>query len=121
MIELLMPRFESNADLSEARFHNLDGSILNWVGMVHVLRDLLPLMPDTLLCVIDGFHWLEDRDTVGYLEEFVQALRGTKMRVLFTTTGRSTCLSRQLQTHERLIIETRDLRGASWSFSRMSI
>jgi hypothetical protein len=78
-------------------------------------------MPDTLLCVIDGFHWLDDRSTVGYLEEFVQAMRGTKMRVLYTTTGRSSCLSRQLQTQERLKIETRDLRDASWNFDRKNV
>ncbi|KAI3321962.1 hypothetical protein HD806DRAFT_502412 [Xylariaceae sp. AK1471] len=113
MIELLIPRFESRADLSEARFRQLDGTILNWLGVVHILRDILPLMPDTLLCVIDGFHWLDDQSTVVYLEEFVRAMRGTKMRVLYTTTGRSSCLSRQLQMHERLGIETRDLKGFS--------
>jgi hypothetical protein len=121
MLELLTPRFQCRADLSEVRFRDLDGSIINWVGVVHVLGDILPLMPDTLLCVIDGFHWLDDRSTVGYLEEFVQAMKGTKMRVLYTTTGRSSCLSRQLQAQERLKIETRDLRDASWNFDRKNV
>ncbi|KAI8627667.1 hypothetical protein F5Y19DRAFT_440740 [Xylariaceae sp. FL1651] len=118
MIELLSPKFETVTDLSEARFRLLDGSILNWRGMIQVARDVLQLMPDTLLCIIDGFHWLDDRGTTGYLEELVQAMRGTKLRVLFTTTGRSGCLLKQLQVHERLGVETGDLKGAAWDLTR---
>ncbi|KAI1124220.1 hypothetical protein F5Y10DRAFT_250067 [Nemania abortiva] len=118
MVELLLPRFHAGVDLSEGRFRILDGCILSWSELMCVYRDLLPLMPDTLLCVIDGLHWLDDRSTAGCLEELVQAMRGTKMRVLFTTTGRSACLRQQLHTNETHRVEAINAKEANWSLGR---
>ncbi|CAJ2501363.1 Uu.00g042160.m01.CDS01 [Anthostomella pinea] len=118
MVEHLLPRFETEIDLSASRLRVLDGSILCWSQMLQLFCDLLPLMPDTLLCVIDGLQWLGDRSTDVYLEELLQAMRGTKLRVLFTTTGRSVCLRKQLQPNETLAIEAVDLREAAWGLDR---
>ncbi|KAI0448306.1 hypothetical protein F5B21DRAFT_498008 [Xylaria acuta] len=118
MIELLLPSFRARVDLSEDRFRVLDGCILSWSESVRVFRDLLPLMPDTIFCVIDGLHWLDDRSTDRCLEELVQAMRGTKLRVLFTTTGRSACLRQKLSTDETHRVETIDLKETNWSLDR---
>ncbi|KAJ3576728.1 hypothetical protein NPX13_g3610 [Xylaria arbuscula] len=115
MIELLLPEFQAKANLSAGRFNDLDGCILSWSESVRLFRDLLPLMPDTLLCVIDGLHWLDERSVTGYLEELLKAMRGSKMRVLFTTTGRSACLRQQLLADETYCVESQDLKGASRS------
>ncbi|KAI1750559.1 hypothetical protein F4782DRAFT_509432 [Xylaria castorea] len=118
MIELLLPAFRAGVDLSEGRFRVLDGCILSWSESVRVFRDILPLMPDTMLCVIDGLHWLDDRSTDRCLEELIKAMRGTKLRVLFTTTGRSACLREQLYTDEIYHVETIDLKETHWSLDR---
>ncbi|KAI0432788.1 hypothetical protein F5Y09DRAFT_339345 [Xylaria sp. FL1042] len=118
MIELLLPRFQAGVDFSEDRFCILDGCILSWSELMRVYCDLIPLMPDTLLCVVDGFHWLDDQSTAKCLEELVQAMRGTKMRVLFTTTGRSACLREQLKTNEIHHVESIDMKETNWSLGR---
>ncbi|KAI1144886.1 hypothetical protein F4825DRAFT_475406 [Nemania diffusa] len=118
LIELLLPKFEAEVDLSEARFRVLDGCILSWSEMMRIFRDLLPLMPNTLLCVIDGLHWLDDRSTAACLGELVQALRNTNLRVLFTTTGRSACLRCQLQVHETHCVEAIDLKEPQLGLDR---
>ncbi|KAI0190855.1 hypothetical protein F4808DRAFT_453783 [Astrocystis sublimbata] len=115
MMELLLPTFQADANLSKDRFALLDGCILSWSELVHVFRDLLPLMPETLLCVVDGMHWLDDRSTDKCLAELIQALRGTKMRVLFTTTGRSACLMVHLDRTETHIVEMRGFEETDWT------
>ncbi|KAI2776154.1 hypothetical protein F4815DRAFT_485338 [Daldinia loculata] len=126
MTELLLPKFEANPDFSLNRLQIIDGSILCWSQMLSLLQDLLSLMPDTMLCIIDSFQWLDDRTTTIYLEELVQAIRKTELKCLFTTTGRSTCLIEQLQTAETVVIESIDMRQGpcalgrnnSWALSR---
>ncbi|OTB06590.1 hypothetical protein M426DRAFT_72113 [Hypoxylon sp. CI-4A] len=118
MTELLLPLFESEKDFSQERLRLIDGSILGWSQMLHLFHDLLSLIPNVTLCVIDGFHWLDDRSTKKYLEEFIQVLRASNVRCLFTTTGRSACLRGQMQTPEIVTIETVDLREASWGLDR---
>ncbi|KAI5926622.1 hypothetical protein F4810DRAFT_707160 [Camillea tinctor] len=118
MAELLLPRFETQADFSSSRLKLIDGSIMCWSEMLHLFHDLLPLMPDVLLCVIDGFQWIDDRSTSNYLEEFIEAMRGTKLRVLLTTTGRSACLRKQLQAAETMVFETLDSKDVSWGLNR---
>ncbi|KAI0600022.1 hypothetical protein F4775DRAFT_547723 [Biscogniauxia sp. FL1348] len=118
MTELLLPKFEAGADLSPSRLRLVDGSIMCWSEMLRLFRDLLPLMPDVLLCVIDGFQWIDDRSTSRYLEEFIDAIRGSKLKVLVTTTGRSACLRKHIRPTETIVIETLDLRDVSWGLDR---
>ncbi|KAI1383575.1 uncharacterized protein F4822DRAFT_81891 [Hypoxylon trugodes] len=118
MIELLLPKFDSATDFSSSRLRSIDGSILCWSQMLNLFRDLLALMPGTILCVIDGFQWLGDRDTEPYLEELIQTIRGSQLQCLFTTTGRSACLRRELESTETMAIEMTDLRVDSWGLGR---
>ncbi|KAK5625865.1 hypothetical protein RRF57_001581 [Xylaria bambusicola] len=121
MVELLLPKFQAVVDLSEARFRVSDGCILSWSETVGLFRDLLPLMPDTLFCIIDGLHWLDDESTTRCLEELVRTMRGSKMRVLFTTTGRSTCLRQQLLKDEQYCVETADSKATYWALDSDSL
>ncbi len=112
MIELLPPRFDTHLDLSESRFRRLNLEFDSWPDMLSATRDMLELMPEPVFCVINGFHWLDDRSTDDSLEEFLQVLRTEKLKVLFTTTGRSACLQDGLSSAETVpveILHTRDI------------
>ncbi|KAI1321382.1 hypothetical protein F5Y16DRAFT_413764 [Xylariaceae sp. FL0255] len=114
MIELLEDRIETAIDLSETRFQLLDGCSQSWPEMMRMFCDLLSLIPEPIFCVVEGLHWLDDRSTLGCLEEFVRAVKATKMRGLFTTTGRSACLRKQVHSQDTLIIRPADLKGGAW-------
>ncbi|KAI1659700.1 hypothetical protein F4813DRAFT_351692 [Daldinia decipiens] len=118
MAELLLPRFTTHSDFSLNRLQLIDGSILCWSQMLDLFQDLLSLMPNTMLCIIDSFQWLDDRTTTIYLEELVQAIRNSGLKCLFTTTGRSACLIEQLQANETVVIESADLRQGPWGLGR---
>lgn len=96
LVELLLPRFDTPIDLSDKRFTRLDGTAGSWTETVAVFRDLVQLVSGGAICVIDGLHWLDDRSTEVYLEEFFGVLREGKLRVVFTTTGRSACLHNEI-------------------------
>lgn len=106
MIELLLPRFKAVMDLSEARFRLFDGTVRSWGESMAVIRELTELMPDVVFCVIDGLHWLDDTSTEKYLKELIYVLRGNKLKVLFTTSGRAACLREELSVSETLVLET---------------
>ncbi|KAI1634956.1 hypothetical protein F4809DRAFT_615825 [Biscogniauxia mediterranea] len=118
MTDLLLPKFETRVDLSPSRLRLVDGSIMCWSEMLRLFRDLLSLMPDVLLCVIDGFQWIDDRSTSRYLEEFVEAMRASMLKVLLTTTGRYACLRKHIRPTETMVIETLDLRDDLWGLDR---
>ncbi|KAF9891837.1 hypothetical protein FE257_003322 [Aspergillus nanangensis] len=97
LVELLLPRFETQVDLSEPRFKRLDGTLKSWADAMAIFRDLLPLGPNKVFCVIDGLHWLDDRDTEKYLHELAGVFQEEQhLKVLFTTTGRSACLLKEI-------------------------
>ncbi|KAI0020195.1 hypothetical protein F4780DRAFT_743271 [Xylariomycetidae sp. FL0641] len=116
MLEYLPPKFESDADFSNARLHRLDGSILSWSEMIRLFRDLLPLMPDKLLCIVDGLHRLDDRSTNSCLAELLRAMRKSRLKVLLCTNGRSVPLRLELQRTEILTIRSMRPGDASWRF-----
>lgn len=118
MMELLLPLFETSADFSESRLRLLDGTILSWTELLKLFHELLPLMPSKVLCVINGFHWLDDRSTLPYLNDFLEALRGSSLRVLFTTNGRSSCLREKLDASETVLVDSFDLRDSNWHLDR---
>ena len=62
-IELLLSCFETTIDLSETRFHQLDGSAESWTEPVVLLQELIELIPNKVLCVVEGLHWTNDRST----------------------------------------------------------
>lgn len=99
-------------DLSEQRFRQVDGTVLAWDEAVGVLRDVLERLPRTVVCVIDEIQWLDDSSTAVYLGGLVKALwRQERVKVLFTTAGRSRCLLRELDASEVLEFECGDGAG----------
>lgn len=116
-IALLPPAFETTAtttgvDLSERRFGALDETVRTWGVAVGVLGEVLALLPRAVVCVVDGMQWLDDGSTKEYLREFVAALaRQERVKVLFTTAGRSACLWGELAAAETVDLGCLDLRG----------
>lgn len=108
LIELLPPRFDSEKDLSKERFSRLDGTLDSWEEALDVFKDVLELIPGSaVFCIIDGLHMLDFRSIQQPLALLLGQLRssGPKLRVLFTTSGRSYCLGREIKSHENIVIE----------------
>ena len=106
MVELLLVRFEAEVDLSEERFRLLDGTVESWGESMAMIKELIPLIPDQVFCVIDGLHWIDDRSTKRCLKELIHALGGIKFKTLFVTTGRSPCLREEIPVSETLSISS---------------
>lgn len=109
MAELFLPIIETDIDLSEERFRDLDGTPSSWNDFVHVFRDFEKLIPDHVYCVVDGIHWIDDRNTEQYLTELVRMLRESgKFKVLFTTSGRAATLLEEIEVEETIFLEKSD-------------
>lgn len=115
LVELQLPRFDTLVDLSEERFELLDGSLDTWNTGLAILKDLISLLPRTTFCIIDGLHWLDDQGTETALEQLIECLRDEKLRVLFTTTGRSGSLMGSLEADEIVPLEDPSLQDLSFS------
>ncbi|KAK1831671.1 hypothetical protein QBC39DRAFT_306301 [Podospora conica] len=113
MIELLLPVFETDIDLSDKRFKRLDGSTRCWSEALELFSKLVPLMPDRVFCIVDGAQWLDDRSTEGLLTNLVLALRKSGFKVLLTTSGRSPSLREAVADEEAVVLELFDLEGGS--------
>ena len=111
LTELLSPRFRTNIDLSEARFARLEGSVASWPEFLSLLDDVLSILPSTVFCVVDGLSWLDDRSTNDHLKKLLRVLRKKNLKVLFTTTGRSSCLLEELDLDERQKVNFTQLEG----------
>lgn len=108
LVELLPPRFDSHKDLSEERFSHLSGTLDSWEEALDVFEDLLEFVPGPkIFCIIDGLHVLDYRSIQRPLALLLGRLRkgGDKLRVLFTTSGRSYCLGQETEVRENLFIE----------------
>lgn len=109
LIELLPPEFEASTDFSEARFRHLDGTLESCGEATRMFKDLLDIVPvATVYCIIDGLQLMDGKRVEGPLRGFLRQLRDKdgKLRVLFTTSGRSSCLSKELKAEETLVIDT---------------
>lgn len=108
LIELLPPRFDSGKDLSQERFSRLSGTLDSWEEALAVFEDVLEFVPGpTVYCIIDGLHVLDYRRIQPPLANLLGRLRsgGDKLRVLFTTSGRSFCLGQEIKAGENLFID----------------
>ncbi|KAK4227774.1 phytanoyl-CoA dioxygenase [Podospora fimiseda] len=110
MIELLLPVVETDIDLSDERFAELDGSMECWGKLSSLLTDLVPLLPasDKVFCIIDGLHWVDDRETEKYISDLVRILRESKLKVLLTTSARAPTLRDVMSRDETLWVDTLD-------------
>lgn len=117
LVETLPPRLETTVDLSESRFAKLDGSMNTWTEAIELFGDLLSVLSTIVFCVIDGLHWLDGKDTDAPLAQLVTTLRHDRLRVFFTTCGRSACLLDHLERDETFSLD--DLptrRGVPYDF-----
>ncbi|PVH75852.1 hypothetical protein DL98DRAFT_643162 [Cadophora sp. DSE1049] len=121
LIELLPVDFVSEIDFGPERYKILDGTLNSWTETMKVLNDLLDLKPLYLFCVIDGFQWLDDSSTEKLLDSLLDVLhehtsgRDTenskpstqRLKILFTTAGKSRCLLNKLSNGELVIVDQR--------------
>lgn len=120
-MELLLPHFETSLNLSEVRLSLVNGTLDSLSETLRLLGDVLRILDMQLLCVVDGLHWLDDRSTNAILPELVKTLRNGHTKVLFTTTGRSACLQREVSRMEKLTIESLNLRGSDVRLSGQTL
>jgi hypothetical protein len=121
LVELLSVNFVSEMDFGPERFKLLDGTLNSWTETMKLLNDLLHLRPIYLFCVIDGFQWLDDSSTEKLLESLLDVLHqhtsardgetsnpsNQRLKVLFTTAGKSRCLLSKLSKGELVIADQR--------------
>lgn len=108
LIELLPPRFDSEKDRSKERFSRFNGTLDSWEEALDAFKDILELVPGSaVFCIIDSLHVLDYRSIQQPLARLLGRLRnsGKKLRVLFTTSGRSYCLGREIKAHENIVID----------------
>jgi hypothetical protein len=79
--------------------------------MLRLFRDFFPLLPATVLIVIDGLHWLDDRSTVSYIDELPETLKSGRFKLLLTSNGRSACLRKQVSSSETVTMEELDAKN----------
>lgn len=115
LIELLPPELNTNADLSEEAFRCLNGTMATWDDALGVFQDLLEEIPEPLFCVIDGIHWLDDRSTNQALDQLLKVLENDKLKILFTTSGRSSTLLNG--TNRIMLVEVKVLRHGGQELS----
>lgn len=90
---------ESAADLGEARFASLDGTLRTWTEMLSLFAELLTLVEGSKLIVIHGVQLLNHKDTMDPISELLAIIRekiedrdrSVKqiIKVLFVTEGQS--------------------------------
>jgi hypothetical protein len=120
-IELLPPAFDADVELSTKRMAHIDGSISSWPEALSLLRDLMTLLPqaDKVFCVIDGINWLDDDGTEAQIKQLVEALQGSRFRVLLTTVGRVASLLDAIPEHETITVDS--FNGSDESVSLSSL
>ncbi|KAM0563590.1 hypothetical protein ACHAPJ_001314 [Fusarium lateritium] len=84
---------------------NLDGTTQTWDQALSALTTAFQLVVPGILCVIDGMHWLDARDTEELLDELVRRLRKTGFKVLFTTSARCGALSKEIAREEHVEVD----------------
>lgn len=114
LLSHLPPLMPLNSDQFPAsRFRAIVNSEHPWTDALSLLADTLALAPHLLLCVIDGFNYLEEEEyaEVPQTTELLATLRSATeskdktFKVLFTVSRPSFTLVRELPISEREIIE----------------
>ena len=105
--------------LNRQSFERLNGSSESLDEALEILGQLIDHSPSVLLCIIDGFEKLDDRETRRHLTLLLEILRGQRktrsadtanpdrvLKILFTTAGRSRCLLNSLERNELVFAES---------------
>lgn len=113
---LLPPRFSTSELLGTDQYQLLDGTLNSIPTAMSLINGLLKYAPPSLVWVLDGLDFIEDKNTVSPLKEFVNILREQEIRtmskVCFTTEGNSLVLMRALSPRQRVDV-TRMAQGRS--------
>ena len=120
-MELLLPIFESDMNLSEVRMSLVTGTMDSMPETIKLFADILKIVDRQILCVIDGLHWLDDHSTNGVLIDLVKILRQAKVKGLFTTSGRSACLRHIVNRTETLQVGRLGVRGSDTKVSEQTL
>jgi hypothetical protein len=120
-MELILPIFESDMNLSEVRMSLVTGTMDSMPETLKLFADILNILDRQILCVIDGLHWLDDRSANSILMDLVKTLRQAKVKVLFTTSGRSACLRQVVDRTETLQVGRFDMRGSDTIVSEQTL
>ncbi|KAL8365015.1 hypothetical protein RB595_004025 [Gaeumannomyces hyphopodioides] len=112
LVELLPVKSDGglgSPDVSEARLALLDGSTRTWSAAMSLMSDLLTLMPRTVFCVVDGLNWVDDWSAERYVTDVLRTLGGksSRLKVLYTTTGRCAALSDALDPSDTAQVRVR--------------
>jgi hypothetical protein len=110
LIWLLPNEFRSNKDFGSSRFGLLDGHIDSLAKALVLIDDLLGMMPGLLICVIDGFQFLDDDAENDYNSMYLnfllavlkEAQTAKILKILITTDGYSRRLWQTLRPNERV-------------------
>ncbi|KAJ4982814.1 phytanoyl- dioxygenase family protein [Stagonosporopsis vannaccii] len=117
MIELLLPETHHSDDLHVIDISQLDGTMASWKETMVVFSKVESLLPGTVLCVVEGMQWLDSRRMNKYVADFVQILRGGKLKTLLISAGEVRCLSSSLRRTELLVMEDKVRVGTEvWAF-----
>ncbi|KAL3481763.1 hypothetical protein BJX99DRAFT_253288 [Aspergillus californicus] len=96
LVWLLPERFAAQGQqFSQERFVCLDGSTSSVLDALNLVEELLVLMPEPLVCVVDGFEYIDNdldvNGTSGYLDIFLGIFRRAggrkKMKMLVCSDG----------------------------------
>ncbi len=105
------PQRDSQVPTIHARLEKLDGSANSIPDAIALLGQLLLYAPLTTFCVIYGLHLLDDPSTTDHVKNLLQTFRDVHLhrvaknpnmllKVLFTISGRSEVLQRNLGDNE---------------------
>ncbi|KAF4455763.1 phytanoyl-CoA dioxygenase family protein [Fusarium austroafricanum] len=83
----------------------LDGTTRTWDQALCALTTAVELSVPGMLCVVDGMHWLDSKETEKLLRELIQCLRKTGFKVLFTTSARCAALSKEISREEYVHVD----------------
>ena len=104
LVQLLPEDFVCQAQLTESRFRQLDGSFASSGLALDIIEDLLATIDCMMHWILDGVNLVEDGDTRPLLTRLIEILRqyGKKStcKVCFLTNGASTVLNQSLRIVE---------------------
>ncbi|KAI9369380.1 hypothetical protein BJX61DRAFT_519873 [Aspergillus egyptiacus] len=122
LVWLLPEKFQAQAQqFSQERFLRLDGSTATLLDALNLLEELLALLPEPLVCIVDGFQFIDNDlsvdGTSGYIDIFLDTFRqagwSKKIKVLVCSDGycRSLLDEENIEVTEQMIVYADDEVG----------